>query len=204
MQYTAGAAKEAIRGCQLLGGSSGYAQALTVLESRFGNAHLVTEQLIRDLKFGKPVRSPQDIEQLADDIKNAFLVLSQLKTLHEVNSQSVILKKMARFPNYVQLKWKKRALKSKKANDSYPAFKELVEFASEANDPVYGSTYHKRTENKEPRPIIIQSLCRTLTLEPPRRQMTAAFSLLSGVRTPRLNRLAYCAVNCIVCGTVIN
>ena len=84
MQYTAGAAKEAIRGCQLIGGASGYAQARTVLDGRFGNAHLVTERLIREMVSGKPVKFPQDIQQLADDMKNAFLVLSQLKTLQEV------------------------------------------------------------------------------------------------------------------------
>ncbi|KAJ8043465.1 hypothetical protein HOLleu_10558 [Holothuria leucospilota] len=150
MQYTAGPAKEAIRGCQLIGGTGGYAQARSILDSRFGDPHLVTERLIRELKFGKQVKTPQEIRQLSDDIKNAFLVLSQLRTLQEVNSQSVIREIMGRFPNYVQLKWKKRALKSKKSNDSYPTFKEFVEFAAEiageVNDPVYGNVFPKRSD----------------------------------------------------------
>ena len=42
MQYTGttGSAKKAIRGCQLIGGESGYTQARSILNSRFGNAHL--------------------------------------------------------------------------------------------------------------------------------------------------------------------
>ncbi|KAJ8050527.1 hypothetical protein HOLleu_03761 [Holothuria leucospilota] len=124
MQYTAGPAKEAIRGCQLIGGTGGYAQARSILDSRFGYPHLVTERLIRELKFGK-----------------------QLRTLQEVNSQSVIREIMGRFTNCVQLKWKKRALKSKKSNDSYPTFKEFVGFAAEiageVNDPVYGNVFKR-------------------------------------------------------------
>ena len=55
---------------------------------------------------------------------------------------------VARFPKYIQLKWRDRALKAKKANGVYPTFKELVEFAgeiaSEVNDPVYGNVFTKR------------------------------------------------------------
>ncbi|XP_071848513.1 uncharacterized protein [Apostichopus japonicus] len=150
MQYTSGSAKEAIRSCQLVGGSSGYAKAISILENRFGNSHLVTERLIRELRFGKQVRLPQDIQQLADDMQNAFLVLSELKTLKEVDSQAVLIEIVARFPNYVQLRWKKFALKAKRADGCYPGFKEFIEFAgeiaSEVNDPVYGDVYLKRSD----------------------------------------------------------
>lgn len=40
MQYTAGLAKDAIRGCSLIGGDKGYQQARSILETRFGNPHL--------------------------------------------------------------------------------------------------------------------------------------------------------------------
>ena len=150
MQYTSGAAKEAIRGCQLIGGTSGYVQARSILDSRFGNAHLVTERLIRDLKSGKQVRAPQEIQQLADDMQNALLILSRLGTLREVNSQAVILQLIGRFPNYVQLRWRKYDLESKKSTDLYPTFNELVEFvvdiAGEVNDPVYGTVYPRRSD----------------------------------------------------------
>ncbi|XP_038071202.1 uncharacterized protein LOC119740069 [Patiria miniata] len=148
MQYTSGSAKEAIRGCQLIGGPSGYSQARSILDSRFGNEHLVTERLIKELKVGKQLRSPQEIQQLADDMKCTLLTLTQLGTLDEVKSQSFILDVVSRLPNYVQLRWKKSALKSKKDSQSYPEFKDLVDFvgkiANEVNDPVYGSMHPKR------------------------------------------------------------
>ena len=80
VQYTAGSAKEAIRGCQLIGGTTGYTRALSILESRFGNKHLVTERLIKGLKYGKQLRSPQEIQQFADDMKTSLLTLDQLGT----------------------------------------------------------------------------------------------------------------------------
>ncbi|XP_022104751.1 uncharacterized protein LOC110986831 [Acanthaster planci] len=148
MQYTSGPAKEAIRGCQLIGGTVGYTQALSILESRFGNKHLVTERLIKGLRSGKQLRLPHEIQQLADDMKTALLTLTQLDTLDEVKSQSFILDVVSRLPNYVQLRWRKSALKSKRANESYPSFKDLVDFVSniacEVNDPVYGNLYPKR------------------------------------------------------------
>ena len=113
MQYTAGPPKEAIRGCQLIGGETGYTRACLILNERFGNAHLVTERLMRELKLGKSVRSPTDIRQLADDMQNAFLVLNQLEMLQEVNSQAVILEIVGRFPNYVQMRWRKLVFKTK-------------------------------------------------------------------------------------------
>ncbi|PIK48339.1 hypothetical protein BSL78_14788 [Apostichopus japonicus] len=146
MQYTSGSAKEAIRSCQLVGGSSGYAKAISILENRFGNSHLVTERLIRELRFGKQVRLPQDIQQLADDMQNAFLVLSELKTLKEVDSQAVLIEIVARFPNYVQLRWKKYALKAKRADGFIQGLKNSLN--SQVKSPVrYNAEIVKLVDN---------------------------------------------------------
>ena len=56
VQYTGGAAKEAIRGCLLISGDKGYQRVRAILESRFGNSHLVTEQIVHELRAGKQDR----------------------------------------------------------------------------------------------------------------------------------------------------
>ena len=67
--------------------------------------------------------------------------------MDEVKSQSFIFEVVNRLPNYIRLRWKKFALKSKKSNESYPGFKDLVVFvgdiAREVNDPVYGNMHFK-------------------------------------------------------------
>jgi hypothetical protein len=151
IQYTQGPAKDAIRSCLLIGGYKGYSQAMSILHNRFGNKHLVTERLIHDLKQAKPVKSAQEVQQLADDIKNAEMILSQLDMLNEVNSQSTIISIVGRLQPYLQIKWKKRALSTKKTKGSYPCFRELVEFvsdmASEVNDPVYGNMSFRKPDS---------------------------------------------------------
>ena len=162
MQYTSSVAKEAIRGCLLIGGEEGYKEARSLLSERFGNPHLVAERLMKDLKSDKHVRSPQEIQQLSDDLRNTKLVLTQLKMLHEVNSQSTILEIVERLPVYVQNRWKRNAFDIKKENACYPDFEDLVEFvqeiAGEVNDPVYGNfAQPKRADRNKGNPSASQT-----------------------------------------------
>ena len=64
LQYTAGTATEAINGCILIGGPADYKQAKSILKERFGDPHLVSETVVRNLRFGKPVRSHEDLRQV--------------------------------------------------------------------------------------------------------------------------------------------
>ena len=77
MQYTADPAKEAIKGCVLIGGEEGYVQARSILNDRFGNPHLVSDHIIHALRQGKLVQSARDIQQLSDDLKNSQVILKK-------------------------------------------------------------------------------------------------------------------------------
>ena len=68
LQYTMGVAKSAISNCTLVGGDLGYKQARDILKSRFGNVHLITQRIVSDLKSGKKVSKPMELQQLADDL----------------------------------------------------------------------------------------------------------------------------------------
>ena len=150
LQYTSATAKNSIRGCLLIGGKKGYDQAREILSSRFGNPHVVTKRIVENLKCGKPIKSPQDTQQFADDLGNAYLILSQLDMLNEINSQSDVFQIAERFPGYVQNRWKRKAVKINKAEGHYPKFEDFVEFvkdhAEEINDPYYG---HQNTNRQE-------------------------------------------------------
>ena len=150
VQYTTGEAKEAIKGCLLIAGDEGYKYAREILQKIFGNPHLVTEHVVKEMRSGKPARSPKDIQQLADDMRNAEVVLKKLNTLKEVDSQTIILEIINRLPTYIQIRWKKKALQIKNDTDIYPDFVELVQFitlvAEEVNDPVYGKMTFRKTD----------------------------------------------------------
>ncbi|KAG1655535.1 hypothetical protein GQR58_024454 [Nymphon striatum] len=153
LQYTSGVAKEAIRGCQLIGGDTGYQQARSILQERFGNKYLVTERVMQDLKCSKPVRTPFEIQSLADKLRNASLILNKLNTEPEINSQSSLIQILSRMPQFVQIKWKTLALENKRSKGVYPNFEDFVKFvadiAEEMNDPVYGQLDSRRYPQKD-------------------------------------------------------
>ena len=100
------------------------------------------------LRFGKPVRSHEDLRQLCDDAKNAKIVLTQLKMMNEVGPLSVLSDIVSRLQPYLQRRWQKRALELNDSKDAYPEFSDLCDFLSAASkhssDPVYGYSYMKK------------------------------------------------------------
>ena len=140
LQYTCGSAKAAIRNCALIGGESGYNQARDILHNRYGNAHPVSQKRITELKTGKRVMKPQDLQQLADELSMAVTALEQLGKLTEINTQQSMIDILQRCQSYTRNRWRNKALESKRVNDIYPDFKEFAAFvqreAVEACDPV--------------------------------------------------------------------
>ena len=142
LQYTDGPAKAAIRNCALIKGDDGYKQAREILFNRFGNNHLVSRKIIDDLKGGKVVNNPAQLQQFADDLNMAETALSKIRMLSEIDNQHSILELLQRCPETLQSKWHKLALDNKDQSDTYPGFPKFVsfvgKFARHWNDPVYG------------------------------------------------------------------
>ena len=147
LQCTSGPAKNAIRSCALLGGERGYEEARKILRQRFGDEHLICDRIVKNLRSGKPVKSPQELRQLADDLVSARTTLDSMKKLSEVDTQSTIVEILGRLQSYLQNRWKKQAMELKRKESRYPDFKTFVEFvaqvADEESDPVYGSVGKK-------------------------------------------------------------
>ena len=142
LQYTAGPAKAAIRNCALMGGTKGYQQARAILKNRFGSNHLISQKIIADLKSGKSLSKASDLQQLADDLTSALSVLEDIDMLNEIGGQQSLIDILQRCPRYIRNKWQDKALDHSRAKDSYPTFKDFVEFinkmAVDWGDPVYG------------------------------------------------------------------
>ena len=151
LQYTKGRANDAIRSCALLNGDEGYKNAREILKRRFGNDHIVTDRIIKQIRTGKPVRSADDLQQLADDLSNCLMTLTRMQTLCEVDSQTCIVEVISRLQPYLKTRWKRHALEVKRTSAKYPSFRDLVEFigkeADEENDPVYGSIHVRHDRN---------------------------------------------------------
>ena len=142
LEYTTGGARDAIRKCALLGGTEGYPKAKQILKARFGDDHVVTEKIIEELRKGKPIKSAGDLQTFADGLQNSFAILVKMGKLPELDTQSAIIEVLGRLQPFIQLRWKNRALETKKQQGRYPDFFGFVDFivevATEVNDPVYG------------------------------------------------------------------
>ena len=147
LQYTSGKAKESIRSCSLIGGQTGYKQAIDMITERFGNQHLVSECIIKELRLCKPVKSPEELQQFSDNLVNSHGILKKLNKLSEINTQQNIIEIVNRLQPYLRNKWRRHALKIKKDEDKYPDYEDLTEFvkdmAAKADDPVYGQMNQK-------------------------------------------------------------
>jgi len=143
LQYTTGKAKDAIRSCSLIGGEAGYLQARQILATRFGDDYIVSEHIAKDLKSGKPVRSPAELRQFADELLSGHATLEKMGQLQQVDNQSCIISIADRLQPYIRNRWKRHAVETKRESSVYPKFKDFVNFiskqADEATDPVYGS-----------------------------------------------------------------
>ena len=142
LQYTTGPFNVASENCALIPGSAGYKQARDILQTRFGNDHLISHKLANELTSGKSVSKASDLRQLADDLIMTYSVIESLITAPEIDNQNTILEILQHCPKYIQTKWQNKALNHKRENGSYPNFGEIVKFMSEMAtdwcDPVYG------------------------------------------------------------------
>ena len=152
LQFTEGKAHDSIMLCADMSDGTGYRQARKILYERYGNTHIVTQRLINELRDGKAVKRPEELETFCDQLRNCAMTLRQLGKIHEVQSQNYILQIIERLQPFIKNRWKRRALEIKKAQDRYPSFDEFVEFVVEQTlqetDPVYGKMTEKRSEKK--------------------------------------------------------
>ena len=111
LYYTTGPAKLAIKNCALVGGSAGYKEAREILSSRFGDSQLIAESLVNELKCGKPLRKPRDLQQMADELKMALRSLDDLGKLSEIDNQKSVKEILQRCPQYIRNQWSKKAVR---------------------------------------------------------------------------------------------
>ena len=141
LQFTAGAPHEAIKSCVY--SKDGYASARVVLKERFGDKYLITDRIISGLRYGKPVRSPDELMQLADELRSCVKSLDDLGTKSEVETQEFIVCVTKRLPADIQIAWKRRAVSIKWQKGNYPTFVDFADYIKEeakiSSDPVYGA-----------------------------------------------------------------
>ena len=147
-----GEALRSVAGTAVIGGKDGYYEAMTKLESRFGDRHKVMNALMNELDSAKTIRTPQQIQSFADDLYNARLSFNVMHCLDELTPKFVA-RACERLPNDHAKRWRGIAMDHKSRFDEYPEFSVFVDFvqrlAQDVNDPLYGYAVESPTRPVE-------------------------------------------------------
>ena len=79
----------------------GYQQARKILEKRFGDQHIVISRIVAQLCQGKQAHTADELHSLSDELSNSLMTLEQLDKLKEVDTQTLIVQVIDRFPPYM-------------------------------------------------------------------------------------------------------
>ena len=136
-------AANVISDCGQLDAVSGYKRARELLADKCGNPHRASQQIQRELRDGKVVRSLKDLDALSICLRKGIDCLTHIGMLSELNSQNTIKAVISRvqFRN-VSDGWRRQALRILDERNSYPHIDDLRRFLDkevrDLSDPVYG------------------------------------------------------------------
>ena len=157
IQFCTGTAKEAISNCVMLPEKEAYLKAREILHNLYGQSHIITRAYINKVTKGGIIRDGESekLQQLARDMENCRINLTQLGCESEINAQSNLEKIVARLPRYLQAEWAKEAFVSLEKG-KVPTFKDLTTYiiikaklASSAFGQLIGSKPHE--DKQKPR-----------------------------------------------------
>ena len=111
IQYTTGAAREAIENCVILPADEGYIKAKEILRKNFGQKHTIIRAYIERVTKGPQIKAgePDKLMQLARDMRNCLLNSTQLNYKADISSMDTLSKIVKKLPLYLQAKWAERS-----------------------------------------------------------------------------------------------
>jgi hypothetical protein len=131
----------------------GYSKAREILRERFGNDFVITKVWLDRVTTGRSIRAsePTALQTYADDLKSCLEVFSSMNKIGETDTTRSLCQMVERLPAHLQHRWRHRAVECAQKNGSYPTIKEFVKFvsmaATEANDPLFGTSGHFSTKS---------------------------------------------------------
>jgi hypothetical protein len=111
VEYTTGEAQRLIVGCQQLNPDEGFARALELLATNFGNPTKISKCLMKSLLDGPKIqaRDTAALNTLSRDLQEAEITLRSIGYLADINAVSNLRRIADRLPPSLRNKWKYKA-----------------------------------------------------------------------------------------------
>ena len=117
----------------------------------------MNQEIIRSVTSRKSAKTPEEVRALAFELSNSLTILTDLDSLNEVNAQVILRDIIQRLPGFAQTKWDRKQLKSKREQERYLQFTDLVdaviELSDELNDPLCGQV--AKSDRSKPKSFLV-------------------------------------------------
>jgi transposase InsO family protein len=143
IHYCSGRAKNAIQCCAVMPPSEGFKKAKEILKERFGNDYLIAQAWLKKVCDRQIIKASDgsQLQDFADDLKNAVETLDAMKLTAEINVQGTLVKLIDKLPQHLKNRWRKEVCEIR-ARQRMPTVNDVLKFvtfaAAEAMDPVFG------------------------------------------------------------------
>ncbi|XP_014679584.1 PREDICTED: uncharacterized protein LOC106819471 [Priapulus caudatus] len=191
-RYLGGPAREAVSGFFLLRSEHAYQKAKETLQTRFGNPFAVSEAFRTKLDSWPRIgnRDGGSLRNLSDFLRQCVVASAEIRDLEILNDMREIRKIGDKLPDWLQHRWYRSIVRTKRERGRYPSFEEFVDFVSEEadilNDPIVVSV----DSNRKPKDFSQISATRTKKPFEPRRMVMTTESTAATSTT---------GITCIFC-----
>ena len=150
-KYTAGLAKQLVRGCRRNDPDLGYKEARRTLEREFGDENKIANAFLDRLNNWPNIKNEdrKAMQELNIYLKSCCNLMYDISSLNVLNSPSEIKKIVVKLPYKFRDRWRNRTLSVRNSNGSI-SFSDFSDFVQECFDlldqPIFGSIDDPKAE----------------------------------------------------------
>jgi hypothetical protein len=141
--YCSRRATSVIQCCAVMPPSEGFKKAKEILKEKFDNDYLTAQAWLKKVCDRQIIKASDgsQLQDFADDLKNAMETLNAMKLTAEINVQGTLVKLIDKLPQHLKNRWRKEVCEIR-ARQRMPTVNDVFKFvtfaAAEAMDPVFG------------------------------------------------------------------
>ena len=153
-KYTRGKANEAIKGFLATNSDTAYTEARKLLDQRFGNPVVVSEDYKKRLRNWRQINEgdSKGLREFSDFLIRCEEAMKSMKSMSELDSTQILQSISAKLPSYSGVKWCRFADEAQVKDKNLVGFKDFTNFVKQeaefANDPIFSPDVLKRERKK--------------------------------------------------------
>ncbi|XP_063961087.1 uncharacterized protein LOC129282656 [Lytechinus pictus] len=132
-KYLKGQPLELVRGYALIDNETAYLDVRTALEERYGNPSVIANAFRDKLEKWPRITSKDapGLRKLSDFLRQCVIAMDKINHLRHLNDDREIRKILSKLPEWLIVRWSRKAYQWSEDNNSFPPFKLFARFLEE-------------------------------------------------------------------------